>query len=94
MTERYRLHPDLAWRTVDDVVFLLTVDSRYHQIDDEVGVRVWRRLAAAPVDHPPALDELVADVVAAFEVEADLARNDLSGFLGGLVTAGALERAT
>lgn len=87
----YRLHPDVAWRLVDGEVFLLTVDSRYHQIDDEVGVLVWTTLSAAPESAPPPLSELVARVVAGFAIDPATAEADLRAFLATLERVGAVE---
>lgn len=89
---RYRIHPDVAWRLVDGVVFVLTPDSRYHQNDDPVGVTLWQRLAAAPPDDPPDLDTLAAHVASQYDVDVATARSDLREFLDALVDAGAVER--
>lgn len=88
----FRIHPDVAWRLVDGVVFLLTPDSRYHQNDDPVGVAVWQALAAAPPGAPPDLAALTAHVTARFDVDPQTAAADLAAFLDDLVAAGAVER--
>jgi hypothetical protein len=91
-SERYRIHPDVAWRLVDGVVFLLTPDSRYHQNDDPVGVTVWEALAAAPPATPPDLDTLAACVASSYDVDVASAAADLAEFLAELVAVGAVER--
>jgi len=92
MAHRYRPHPDLAWRLVDGVVFLLTPDSRYHQIDDPVGVAVWQALSGAPADGAPDRDGLAARVAERFDVSRETAAADLAPFLDELERVGAVER--
>ena len=92
MTDRYRIHPDVAWRQVDGIVFLLTSDSRYHQIADPVGVSAWQAIAAAPRGTGADRDDLTAKICTEFEVGRDVARGDLGEFLDKLVRAQAAER--
>lgn len=90
MADRYRTHPDVAWRLVDGVVFMLTPDSRYQQIDDEVGVMLWQTLASA-VD-PADVESLATVVAAAFDVDGATACRDVAAFLADLARVGAVER--
>lgn len=92
MEARYRIHPGVAWRIVDDVVFLLTPDSRYRQIDDPVGILVWGDLAALPAGTSVSMEALVDRICSEFDVARTTAKADLEEFLGALATGGALER--
>lgn len=55
-------------------------------IANEVGGWLWDRL-----EHPSRLDEVVADLVAEFEVDEQQAREDVNAFLQQLSEAGLLE---
>ncbi len=88
----YSIHPGVAWRLVDGVVFMLTAEGRYHQLDDAVSVAVWMRLAASPPSAPPNLLALVDAVSAQFDVGDADASADVSAFVGELENVGAVER--
>ena len=80
---RYAPHPDAGWRIVDDHVFIITDDSRQHELDGAVELFVWRACAGRPMSRA----ELAAAVADAFAVSMDQAETDLDRFLVELVSA-------
>lgn len=92
MGSGFRLHPEVAWRQVDGVVFLLTPDSRFHQSDDPVGRCVWDAIATAAPSSPPDEEALVRHLTSRFDVDAATAAEDLHEYLDQLLSVGAIER--
>ena len=85
---RYAPHPDAAARRIDDHVFIITPDSRQHELNGEVEALVWALCEGAP----RSLDELVAATVGQFDVDPATAKSDLGHFLTLLVQAGVFAR--
>jgi len=81
---RFDLHPSAAWRQIDGHVFIITPDSRQHELDGPVERAVWALLAAGP----KSLSEITASIVAEFDVAAEQAEIDLGSFLIHLLDAG------
>lgn len=86
---RYEVHPNAAWRSVDDHIFVITPDNRQHELEGDVESVVWQACSQAP----QSIDALVALVVERFEVDRELAVDDLTEFVSTLVVAGLLRPA-
>ncbi len=70
-------------RRVDDEYVILDVTSgRYFSLE-EVGALIWERLEAEST-----MDELVDDVVAAYDVDRERAAADVADLVADLVEAG------
>ena len=83
MTARYTPHPDAAWRNLDGRIFVISVDSRQHELEGDVERVVWSMCDEAPRTR----DELVDAIVARFDVLRASAEADLSAFLDQMVKA-------
>lgn len=85
----YRRSSDFIFRRIADECVLVPVRGRVAQVEtiltlNEVAAHVWERLTGEAT-----VDDLLAGVVAAFDVTEDRARRDLLRFLGELEHAGA-----
>lgn len=95
MAERvYRRVEDVVQREVAGEVFLVPIRGRLADLQElfvlnEVGHWIWRRL-----DRPCTLDDLVAGMVAEFEVDEGQAGHDAELFLQELVESGLAEELT
>lgn len=92
MTDRYlRRLPDAVFREVAGESFLVPVKGRLADLQrmfvlNRVGAWVWERL-----DGATSREDLLAGIVAQFEVDAQTATVDLDGFLAELSEAGLTE---
>lgn len=84
----YRFREDVAWREVGGAYHILTADSRYHCVEDEVGALILARLESAAT-----LEDLVREVEARFEADRQEIRRDVRQFLSELVRKRVLARA-
>ena len=85
---RYAIGPDVAYRVIDEHVFIITSDNRQHELEGEVELCVWRLCEGGP----KTLADLATVVAREFEVDLDDAATDLERFLGELVQAGVLKQ--
>jgi hypothetical protein len=83
---RYKPHPDAAYRVIDKHVFIITPDSRQHELDGEVELLVWRMCEEKACTN----DELLAAVLAKFEIDEGQANSELRFFLSEMVEAGVM----
>jgi hypothetical protein len=83
MTTQYEIDGSAAWRQVDDHVFVITTDSRQHELTGSVELFVWGQLACGPQD----LESLVDGVCSTFIVDKKTANFDLVSFLTHLAAA-------
>ncbi len=83
----YRFREDVAWREVGGAYHILTADSRYHCVEDEVGALILARLESGAT-----LGDLVREVEARFEADGQEIRRDVRGFLSELVRKRVLTR--
>jgi Coenzyme PQQ synthesis protein D (PqqD) len=80
MTERLRLRPDaLEWRRVDDETLVLDGASSTYLALNRTGSVVWSALAEGATR-----EDLVAQLVAAFDVDQARAAADLDALLAEL----------
>lgn len=77
---------DIAYRAIDEHVFLITPDGRQHELVGEVEHCIWRRCEQKPTSFHALLAEIVED----FDVDEEEARADLTHFLGEMIAAGIL----
>ncbi len=85
-----RPHPDIVSRSIGGEMVLVPVRGERGDLEtlyrlDAVGAFIWKRLAGGAE-----VDEVVADLVDGWEVDAETARADLGRFLGELREAGLL----
>ena len=76
----------LTWRAIDDEVVALDVETATYVSANPSGGIIWRALAEGATR-----DELVAALVAEFDIEADRAGTDVDAFLAELSERGLLE---
>jgi hypothetical protein len=82
---RYTVHKHVAWREIDGEVFLVTPDSRLHDIRPGSGHLIFQAIQAGG-DEERAADLLVER----FEVGREQARADVAAFVAKLVELGIL----
>lgn len=85
---RFAIPESAAWRNVDGHIFVITEDSRQHELVGEVETLVWSLVDEAPRSQ----DELAAAVADAFDVSSARAASDLDLFLSAMVDAGVFHR--
>lgn len=83
---RYAPHPHAAWRDVEGHIFIITPDSRQHELDGPVEHLLWSRCT----ESPRTLAELLAIITESFDVATPAAERDLSVFIQQCVSAGVL----
>ncbi|MFT5431130.1 MAG: hypothetical protein ACI9OJ_001809 [Myxococcota bacterium] len=84
MKTQYEIDGSAAWRQVDGHVFVITTDSRQHEVTGAVELFVWGQLALGPQD----LKSLVDGVCSTFKVDKKTANFDLGSFMTHLAAAG------
>jgi hypothetical protein len=87
---RLRPHPKLAWRLVEDHLFLLNERDEFLVVEDPVGLFLWRLLDEQPRTRAELLEALLAE----FDVGEAQAAADLDDFLATLVKHLALQSGT
>jgi uncharacterized lipoprotein len=87
-THRYQPHPDAAARSIDGHVFIITPDSRQHELSGEVEWLVWELCDSAPRTEA----ELLEAILQRFDVDQETAQKDLGSFLTHLVRSGVFAR--
>ena len=88
----YRRREDVVRRCVAGEHILVPIRSNAADLSAVyalrgVGVHLWDQLEGSRTE-----DELVSSIVERYDVAADIARQDLPGFLADLVTRGLVER--
>ena len=84
--KKYRPHPDAAYRVIDDHVFIITPDSRQHELDGEVELMVWHMCEEKSCTEKELLNAIIRD----FLIDRPKANSDLHGFLSEMILAGVL----
>ncbi len=83
---RFRVAPHVASRHLDETTILAELrDGAYFELD-AVGSVIWKELAEGA-----RLEELVATVTSAFDVDEATARADVQAFLADLVERGLID---
>lgn len=83
---RYAISPSAAWRSVDGHLFVITADSRQHELVGEVESHLWTQVESRPCTRA----ELLASLLETFAVGEQRAASDLDNFLAELVEAAIL----
>ena len=83
LSEETRLKPveGLAWRSIDDEVFLYQPSGALHIFEGAVAQQVWKDLDAGT----STLGKLKESVLNNFEVQPEQAEKDLLDFLSQLI---------
>lgn len=81
-----RLHPHLAYRRVEDHVFLLNDEDEFLVLNDPVSLSVWEAIEG----EAGTLDSAVARVLEEFDVDEDTARADVRALLASLAESRAI----
>ena len=81
--EHYRAVDGVVARAVGDEMVLLDLRSGVYYSLNAVGAIVWQG-----IDRSASLEQIVADTVSEFEVDAETAREDVRGFLRSAAEAG------
>lgn len=85
---RYRRNPAIPSGEIHGEVMALDIRQGHCFGMAGVGAAIWRLL-----DQPRSIDDLVAALVADYEVEPDRCAADVGAFVDELVAAGLAERA-
>ena len=85
MSDSFRLRPEVEWRLVEGEVLALDVPAQMYLSANRTGAVLWSSLARGATR-----DQLVATLVAAFDVDQDVAARDVDAFLGALAARGLL----
>ena len=80
--------PDVAYRAIDDHVFLITPNGRQHELVGAVEHCIWQRCE----HEPTSFESLLANIVEQFDVDEREARADLTHFLNEMVDADILSK--
>ena len=83
----YRAAPNLAWRAIDDDVFVYQPGNRLHVLEGPVSQRLWSLLDSAPRTEA----ELAAEICREFAVEEAEAHRDIQSFISSLVKLGIIQ---
>lgn len=86
MADKLKIDKNVAWRIVDNQLFAVTVDGNLHHVESPVGVAIWNLLDQGKGTR----EELLAHVLAEFEIDAPSATADLDEFLDDLKQRGVL----
>ncbi len=86
--EQYRAVDGVVARAVGDEMVLLDLRSGVYYSLNAVAAIVWHG-----IDRHASLEEIVAETVAEFEIDAATAREDVLSFLRGAVDAGLIAEA-
>lgn len=84
---QYRRAERVAARVIEGSAFIVSVDQQRMVELNEVGTFVWEALAPVAT-----VDELVAAVTRAFDVDPSEARRDVESFLAELLDRGMVSR--
>lgn len=71
---------DILWKLIDGKVVLLDMDEAMAMTLNDVGSHIWMAL-----ERQKTHDELVQDVVTAFEVDENTAKKDTHSFLNEMI---------
>jgi|GEM_PF-6778359 hypothetical protein len=82
----FMCRPDIAYRIIDEHVFLITPDGRQHELVGDVEHCIWRRCEQELTSFRTLLNEIVEE----FDVGEAEAQTDLTHFLNEMVAAGIL----
>ncbi len=83
--DRVEVPTHVMVRFLEKESVLLNLETESYYGLDETGTRMWQVVTAAP-----SIEEAYAELLAEFDVEADLLRHNLSELLGRLVDIGLL----
>jgi hypothetical protein len=83
MARKYHINPAVNHERLDDEVIAINLDTGVYFAMDDTAADCWSVLAAAGT-----IDDMVALLVARFEVESDVARRDVEAFSESVVTNG------
>ena len=73
-------NPATAWRVIEGEAVIISLDSKVFRGLNSVGSRVWEL-----IDGRRSVDEIVARIVAEFEVTAEVAARDVAVFVDQLL---------
>ena len=76
----------LAWRTIDDDVYVFKMDGSLHVLEGNVSQFLWSTLDGGKATR----EGLLKAMLKAFNVDGEIASADLDEFLKELSTAGLL----
>jgi len=84
---RFRQARRTASRVIDGSAFVVAIDQQNLLELNEVGTLLWERL-----EEPATVEGLVAAVAEEFDVQDDVARQDVQAFLDKLLERGVIVR--
>lgn len=79
--KRLRPNPDISWRVIDGEIVILVIRTLTYYSLNEVGTFAWSKLAEKPLTR----EELLAAILAEFDVDRATAAADLDELLADLV---------
>jgi len=79
--KRLRPNPDISWRVIDAEIVILVIKTLTYYSLNEVGTYAWSKL----VEKPHTREELLAAILAEFDVDRATATADLDELLADLM---------
>lgn len=83
----YKIAENVLFQELDGEAVLLSLDEGCYYGLDEVGTRIWQML-----DDEIAPEQMVATIVAEYDVEPEQARSDLDTLIADLEKSGLVEQ--
>lgn len=80
MAEILTRNNDILWRLIEDKVVLLDMDEARAITLNDVGSHIWMALERQKIQ-----EELVHEVITAFDIDEDTARKDTRSFLDEMI---------
>lgn len=80
--------PDVAWRRIDGLVAIISLDANRVRLLNRVGSFLWERCDGRTAQ------ELVDDTCARFTVDVEVARRDIADFVDDLAGRGMITLTT
>lgn len=85
----FKSSQSVAWRDVNNEIVILNLKSGEYYTLNEVGQLIWKSAMEGK-----SIREIKHAILNAFEVTVEQAKNDLHGFLAGMINEGILNEET
>ena len=89
LSRDFKIATDTLSKTLKEEEVLLNLDSGTYFGLDEVGTFIWQQLKTSTSGN-----SLAQSIISEFEVDPEIAKNDLQGFLSKLLENGLVEYST
>ena len=72
------VNPDIAYRYDENELFMLTADSKFHNISEESGIHIFRYIETKPFCSE---NEILKSIIEKFDVDEIAAKKDITEFI-------------